>query len=343
MKKIDTSQWKTFNLSDLGFANYHGRRQNRANRIEGNIPLLTAGRENQGVATYISNPLVQYKDAITIDMFGNCFYHKGTYAGDDNIYFFVNDELSDYAKLFIATVLNTVNSKIYAYVEQFRQTHADALAIKLPITPNGLPNWNYMESYMRKMLKEAEINLVCLNQANKEAVKIDTGFWKTYRLDEIFYMRNTHSITQKDITPDSGNTPYVTASNINNGVMTYIDCPEEWKDKGHCIMIGGKTLTFSYQQHDFCSNDSHNIALYAIDSRGANELCYLFMISALRSAFSSKYSWSDSISMKKIKDEMFSLPSADDGSPDWDYMASYMRKMLKQTKVDIDLLTNAQT
>ena len=91
---------------------------------------------------------------------------------------------------------------------------------------------------------------------------IETTSWRTFPLVDVFEMSNTKSIVQRDIIPDSGTTPYVTASEKNNGVLTYISCPPEWLDKGGCIMIGGKTLTFTYQEQNFCSNDSHNIALY---------------------------------------------------------------------------------
>lgn len=102
--------------------------------------------------------------------------------------------------------------------------------------------------------------------------KIDTSGWKEFKLTDIFRMNNTKSIVQKDVVPDSGTVPYVTAQAWNNGVMTYIDCPAEWLDKGDCIMIGGKTLTFSYQAQAFCSNDSHNIALQLKDA-GRHRRC----------------------------------------------------------------------
>ena len=226
----------------------------------------------------------------------------------------------------------------YKFADQLSSAVLAGLTLKLPATSDGKPNWDYMESYMKQEMKESKKSLESLILAKKPKTVIDIHNWKIHRLDSIFHMRNTHSITQEEIIPDSGIIPYVTASNVNNGVLTYIDCPEEWKDKGNCIMIGGKTLTFSYQQDDFCSNDSHNLALYAIDPRGANELCYLFMISALRAAFASKYSWDDSISMKAIKDEVFYLPNRDDGTPDWEYMTSYMREIMKQTEENLNLL-----
>ena len=153
---IDTSTWKEFNMSDIGFTNYHGIRQTKADRKDGNIPLLTAGKENQGVASYISNAPSVYIDAITVDMFGNSFFHKGNYAGDDNVYFFINDNISDDAKLFIAALLNTNNSKIYTYKEQFRQPQANTLSIYLPATSTGEPDWPYIENYMKNIMNKSE-------------------------------------------------------------------------------------------------------------------------------------------------------------------------------------------
>ena len=171
--------------------------------------------------------------------------------------------------------------------------------------------------------------------------RIDTSGWKEFRLDSIFIMKNTKSIVQKDVKPDSGTIPYVTASNSNNGVLMYIDCPPEWIDDGDCIMIGGKTMTFSYQNEPFCSNDSHNIALYLKDKTNATEMCYLFLITALRSALYSRYSWGDSVSMKRIKDDVFFLPATADGKPDYAYMDQYMRDVMKESEASLENLRRA--
>ena len=171
--------------------------------------------------------------------------------------------------------------------------------------------------------------------------KIDISDWKEFRLDSVFIMRNTKSIVQKDVTPDSGNTPYVTAQAGNNGVLMYVDCPQEWIDDGDCIMIGGKTMTFSYQAAPFCSNDSHNIALYLKDKEQATEMSYLFLITALRTALYSRYSWGDSISMKRIKDESFYLPVTTDGKPDYVFMDSYMCKIIEESETSLERLRQA--
>lgn len=171
--------------------------------------------------------------------------------------------------------------------------------------------------------------------------KIDTSGWKEFKLTDIFRMNNTKSIVQKDVVPDSGTVPYVTAQAGNNGVMTYIDCPAEWLDKGDCIMIGGKTLTFSYQAQAFCSNDSHNIALHLKDAEKASEMRYLFLIAALRGSLYQKYSWGDSISMKTIKNDVFQLPVDASGEPDWAYMDEYMSAVMRESEASLESLRQA--
>lgn len=165
--KIDTGEWKEFLLTDIGFSVIHGKRMKKTDRNTGNIPLLTAGKENQGVAAYIDNPLIVCKDAITVDMFGNTFFHKGAYAGDDNIYFFVNNSISDMAKLFLTTVIKMRNKGKYDYSDQFRQTQADSLSIRLPKTKEGEPDWDYMERYMCRIMESTKGRLDALRKASR--------------------------------------------------------------------------------------------------------------------------------------------------------------------------------
>lgn len=158
---VDVSAWGEFRVGDL-FENYHGSRLTVAERLDGDVPFLTAGFENQGVAGYISNVVETYHNPITVDMFGNCFYHAGDYAGDDNVYFFVNDMISEFLKLFVTSVIAKKLTGLYSYNRQFRQGDVDVLCIRLPVTPGGEPNWSYMEQYMRMIMDRQEHVVRCL-------------------------------------------------------------------------------------------------------------------------------------------------------------------------------------
>lgn len=156
---------------------FHGCRLTKQNRIPGNIPLLTAGEQNQGVAGYIGNAeMACYKDPITVDMFGNCFFHSGLFTGDDNIYFFVNDSISDDTKLYIAAVIEKQTKEQYSYAKQFRQPMADSLTVPLPVTSSGDLDYDYMEHYIRAIEKLTIANVVKYkNRVIAETKKIVDG------------------------------------------------------------------------------------------------------------------------------------------------------------------------
>ena len=143
--------WKKIKVSDL-FDIYHGKRLAKSDRIPGNIPFLTAGETNQGVAEYIGNKVDIYKSPITIDMFGNCFYHDGNCSGDDNIYFFVAD-YDKKIKIYISSVITRTIKGIYSYSKQFRQGDADNLEIELPFTSAGELHKIYIYIYIRAIEK----------------------------------------------------------------------------------------------------------------------------------------------------------------------------------------------
>lgn len=166
--KIDVSMWKEFEMRlGLGFDVFHGRRLNKANRVDGEVPFVTAGHENRGVKQYIATDRTRYKDPITVDMFGNCFYHPYECCGDDNVYFFVSDKISNLSKMFISTSINVRTRYIYNYKEQFRQRDANSLTVTLPVTESGDPDWEYMDSYMSKIMNESQVRVDNLEQLLK--------------------------------------------------------------------------------------------------------------------------------------------------------------------------------
>lgn len=161
---IDMCEWKSFRMADF-FEISHGTRLTKEWRIPGNIPLVTAGEQNHGVAEYIGNSEMKvYSNAITIDMFGNCFFHSGDCVGDDNIYFFINNDISDLAKIFISVVINRNHLNKFSFHRQFRMPDAVSSPVLLPSTSSGTPDWGYMESYMRKILQSAQNELSALKE-----------------------------------------------------------------------------------------------------------------------------------------------------------------------------------
>jgi hypothetical protein len=125
--------------------------------------------------------------------------------------------------------------------------------------------------------------------------------WGEYNIIDIFEVKNTGNILSRDITENSGNTPYLCASGENNAVSSYISYDDKYLDQGNCIFIGGKTFVVTYQEKDFYSNDSHNLVLYLKDKDKRKRSYQIFLASCITRSLGHKYTWGDSISNKKIQ------------------------------------------
>ena len=143
----------------------------------------------------------------------------------------------------------------------------------------------------------------------------------------MFNVNNTHCILSTEIVPGSGATPYLCASAENNAVSSYIDYRADLKEAGNCIFIGGKTFVVSYQENDFFSNDSHNLALYLNDEVNATKPHLLFMAACIARSLGHKYTWGNSISKQKIKGDFVSLPVTVSGEIDFAFMDAFIREL----------------
>ena len=164
--------------------------------------------------------------------------------------------------------------------------------------------------------------------------RFDSIEWMSFDITNVFNVNNTHSILSSWITPNSGGIPYVTAGESNNSISTYIDYDISQIEKGNSIMIGGKTLVITYQESDYFSNDSHNLALYAKDEQGKLKDNQFFMISSLYKSLKPRYSWGDSISKKKIQLDTFDLP-VKNGLIDYEFMSKWIQIIKKLVIADV--------
>lgn len=157
-KELETKVWREFKIKDL-FNIEKGERLNKEDREPGNTPLVTSKDENQGVAEFIdleSNVHGKrlFTDSISIDMFGNSFFHAGRYFGDDNVHPLIwrdeyKAEINKYINLFVVTILQKLRLK-YSYGRQVRLERLNVEAIKLP-SKNDVPDWQFMQDYIKSL------------------------------------------------------------------------------------------------------------------------------------------------------------------------------------------------
>ena len=230
----------------------------------------------------------------------------------------------------------------YSDMASWEKIKKQGIAIYLP-TKNNQIDFDYMEERIRVLeeerirVLEAYLKVTGLDKyilTKEEQKAYDTihnrGRFRLYTIKSIFNIRNTHSILQSWTVPNSGMYPYVTASDNNNAVSTYISYDKNYLEEGNSIMIGGKTLVITYQKDDYFSNDSHNLALYLKQGKMRTEAKQLFLVSALLKTLKPRYSWGDSISNKKIQDDYIMLPVNQNDEIDYELMETYIRAIEKK-------------
>lgn len=328
MGKIDTSGWKEFHMVDIGFKVYHGSRITKAERVEGDTVFLTAGFENCGVVGTIGNENIDvWEKPITVDMFGNVFYHDETCAGDDNIYAFLNSELSRTAKLFVASSVASVTQSKYSYQQQFRQGDANKLSVYLPATPDGAPDWTYMESYMANLETRVADSLTLLHAAkDAEKKKVDTKEWGEFRVGELFDAERGKVKNIQPLTP--GATPIIAAGAYNQGIAGMYDIDSAYKNRITVSCNGAGCGSTFYHPYEFNVNGD---AITLIEKKCMSDRAKQFVACILNATFTRKFSYEEKCSPQKALAEAMRLPMDKTGQPDWAYMEEYMRKVERKT------------
>ena len=289
MTEINTSSWKEFRLDELFGDPIRGTRLVKEQRVAGDIPLITAGFTNQGVAEFISNEEQKtFNGGLTIDMFGNCFFRDYAFKADDNILVFDSEDISKEAKLFIVTSINKATNGLYSYSNQYRMKAFDNTIIKLPVTSSGEIDWQYMQERIAELeqerITELEHYLVASGLNDYELTEEDkvilatelfngddvaelpsgNGCWKEarkFRVGDLFEVLKVTNKLSKLKLSDDGKYPVYSSDTANNGIIGFADTPNYIcnKDIPVYITFGDHTRSFNIARKSFSVLDNVKI------------------------------------------------------------------------------------
>lgn len=303
------------------------------------------------------------------------FYQPKAYFTGDKIKIMIlkHHELNEKLALYFITAIKKAFSGFSWGQSSFNENIIKKTTITIPVIVSANPNYNYTVNdidwqYMEERITELEqeciteldaylkvtgLNDYELTEDDKETLSLSAKFtsnktdglgidskngkviFKEFRVIDVFDVRNTKNFMQSQIKLGSGHVPYLTASETNNSVASYISCDKAWLERGNCIFIGGKTLTITYQEQDFVSNDSHNLALYLKNDSVKTRYIHEYLITSLKKSLAHKYFWGDSISFKKIQSDTIKLPVDRFGEINFDYMERYIKAIEKLTIAEV--------
>ncbi|MCB6099595.1 restriction endonuclease subunit S [Flavobacterium psychrophilum] len=321
----------------------------------GKVPLISNSSTENGVMGFSNlKPLNK----------GNTLTCSDTTLGADTMFYQQNDfigyshiqHLVPKIKQFNKSIANVIisasrvsTSKQYDYGNKFNRVAMNKTKIQLP-SKNGKIDFDFIDNFIEELeterIKNVEQYLVKTGlkdyklTIDEEKVLNDyeNQIFDEFKVIDIFDVKNTKNILSRDIIENSGKIPYLCASTENNAISTYISYDEKYLDKGNCVFIGGKTFVVTYQENDFYSNDSHNLALYLKGSK-VNRLNQLYLASCVNKSLGYKYSWGDSISNRKIQTDKVSLPIIQN-QPNYKIMETFISAIQKLVIKDVVLYLN---
>ena len=148
----------------------------------------------------------------------------------------------------------------------------------------------------------------------------------------IFSIKATKSgIDKNKLNTEIGNIPYITRTDIDNGINLFITGKQNDKykqDGGNVITIGLDTQTVFYQQNSFYTGQ--NIQILTCDK--LNKQVAMFIIPLLKIQMQ-KFSWGgNGATLGRLNRTKIMLPKNKYNEPDWQFMEEYI-KQIEQDKI----------
>lgn len=156
---LDTSTWKEHRLTDL-FNIVKGTISKKTK--QGKNVCITATCKNNGIGGSTDVLPVHNGNSITLSVngsIGEAFYQTRPFSASTDIAVLSPLEatpLNKYTALFICTILRKEGQK-YSYDYKWSLVRLKDTTIKLPSTPSGEPDWQFMEDYIKQLPYSAGI------------------------------------------------------------------------------------------------------------------------------------------------------------------------------------------
>ena len=338
---ITNRKWKEFFLEEVVSIN-GGKRLTKADMELGDMPFIGASEMSNGITAFTcstndsldSNVLgVNYNGSV-----GFSFYHpyKAIFSDDvKRVKWLDSSRNNRYTLLFLSSMIGQQKCK-FAYGYKFNAQRMKRQKILLPVCADGTIDWLFMEEYMR--LKERQVLKPTIDKLCKQLIANELkgggkslhSNWKEFVFGDEFSIESTQSgIDKNKLIKEQGNIPYVTRTDVTNGIDMFI-CEQSSKykvDEGNVITIGLDTQTVFYQPSSFYTGQNIQVIRHKeLDRYNAQ-----FLIVAIKKLVN-KFSWgSYGATLTRLRKSKIYLPVNSSGNIDFQFMSSFM----KQIETDI--------
>lgn len=331
---------KLFKITDI-FCYERGKRFTEKEHISGDIAYISSTKENNGINNFVNPPERNIKGSL-IKIYHNCmtlsnsgsvgylFYHDYDFVASDHVtVMWIKDKnviLNKYIALYLKPIFETMKYK-YNFGREISNRNLDLEYITLPVNDKDLPDWEYMENYIKDL--EQDIQFHSIKTENNESFSIDMSSWKWFCISDIFKIEKGRDNAQIE---DNGEHCLISATQFNNGICGKCSTGNKLFD-GNSVTVssnGEVGETFYQEEPFFATGDVNVLTVVEKYKQKLNKYNALFLTTMIKQE-KFRYAYGRKWGINRMETSRIKLPAIlnSDGTcvPDWDYMESYIKSL----------------
>ena len=342
---MDTHTWNIININTIFDISYGNKLDMcQMTQSEDGIPFVTRTATNNGVGGVVESidgvlpyPAGSLSIALGGSIGSTFLQTKDFYTSQNVAVLQPKYSLSHEVLLFLAALIEKECSlRFIAFGRELNKHIKRDFTIKLPLTKEGIPDWQYIENLVKNIIipqlpKKAQkvwLKIYDKNPLISRTIKLETANWKRFAVKDLFRLSSTNGTTTDELI-EGKEIPYIAAKHKNNGcdMMCSRDGNEQFVSKGNCIVficLGAGSAGYAlYQGGDFIGMSGKTICGY---NDNLNQFSGIFLASVL-SKERPKYSFGRSWTGDRLKNTTIKLPVTPEGTPDWQFMEDYIKSL----------------
>lgn len=278
------------------------------------IPFVSRTSKNNGVSAFVKpvegknmNPANTISVAGGGSVMESFLQKKPYYSGRDLYYLVPKVNMSDSVMLYYCACLRE-NKYRFNYGRQANRTLKDILIPDISEVPSFV-NENDLSKFegLDKPLINTKIDL-------------KTEDWKPFLYDDLFRIERGRGPRKKEL-DGTGNTPFITSSDQNNGWTNFTNTPPIHTGNTIGVNRNGSVAEAFYQPLPFCSTEDVHIF---IPKFKMSKYVALFLVTLIKKE-KYRYNYGRKWGIARMKSSTIKLPVDHRGQPDWQLMEDYIK------------------
>ncbi|HAP4929225.1 TPA: hypothetical protein IUX83_000807 [Enterococcus faecalis] len=155
--------------------------------------------------------------------------------------------------------------------------------------------------------------------------------WGLFKIRDLFERSRVEGLPSSNYL--EGGIPYVSGTNNNNGIATFIDAEEKFISSKNAISIDPINGKVFYHGYEFVGRGHSGASINLLYNLNLNVFVGLFLIVIIEMNSQKKASYGNLFNGIRLSKQTLLMPITSSGEPYWDYMEQYIINLMKNIEV----------